>query len=411
MKQGVIAIFDLSITSDSPAGSCVLQMLKGLCEEFQFVVFADRFDNPHPQHIQWVRVPLPQKPVFLRYMVFKWTAPWYYRRYVATQTKPQLIVATEGQFSNCDICYAHFCHQAYLEQQEVKAGFLRRQARLLTRRFNAKIEALALAQAHKVVVPSDGLRAEIEQTYGAIVSGKVTKISNPIEVNRFQCPSDFSVAQQRAALGLGETDLVLVFSALGDFDRKGLEPLLEAIAALNQTRLNQAAQPVVKLLVVGGSATEIQEYAQMRDRLGITQQVTFVGFQSDIRPYLWLADLFVLPSKYETFSLVTFQAAAAGLPLMTTQLYGVEELLQDGINGWLIERQVASIAQALNNALGQKPQLAQMGAAARQLVASFDQSFFIDRWKAVLTRSLPVSAPHSPGDRINPSLDEVKEHG
>ena len=59
--------------------------------------------------------------------------------------------------------------------------------------------------------------------------------------------------------------------------------------------------------------------------------------QSDVRPYLWSSDVFVFPSLYETFSLVTYEAAASGLPIVVSQLYGVEDLLRDGDNGFLIE--------------------------------------------------------------------------
>ena len=49
-----------------------------------------------------------------------------------------------------------------------------------------------------------------------------------------------------------------------------------------------------------------------------------------------LADAFVLPSSYETFSLVTFEAAASGLPILATPVNGVRELIEDGRNGFLI---------------------------------------------------------------------------
>ncbi len=49
-----------------------------------------------------------------------------------------------------------------------------------------------------------------------------------------------------------------------------------------------------------------------------------------------LADAFVLPSSYETFSLVTFEAAASALPVLATPVNGVRELIEDGHNGFLI---------------------------------------------------------------------------
>ncbi len=391
MNAKTIALFDLSVTADSPAGSCILQMLKGLCQDYQFTVFADRFENPAPDQITWVRVPLPPKPVLLRYVVFKWLAALSYRQHVRHHGKPDLIIGTEGQFPACDISYAHFCHQAYLTQHKVKASLPRKLARLLTRRFNADIERQAFASAEAIVVPSQGLATEIEQTYTALVQKKITVIPNPVDIQRFTRPVTFDRQAFRSQLGFGPNDQVIVFSALGDFDRKGLNLLLQAIAAINNAR--------VKLLIVGGSLPEVREYETIRDRLQLSNQAVFVGFQSDVRPYLWSADLFALPSQYETFSLATFQAAAAGLPVLVTKLYGVEEFLKDGINGWLVERDAASLAGAIQQAVADPTKLAQLGSAAHTGAHDYDAAIFVERWRAIL-RSLmgfeqAADAPHS----------------
>ena len=387
MTAKTIALFDLSVTADSPAGSCVLQLLKGLCQDYQFTVFADRFDNPDPEAIQWVRIPLPRKPVFLRYIAFKWFAPFYYRQYVQSQGQSQLVIGTEGQFSNCDICYAHFCHQAYLENHPVQASLPRKVARLITRHFNAKMEAIALDQAEAIVVPSAGLANELAQTYGSRVQNKLTQVSNPVDVAQFSKPDSFDPAPWRKLLGFEIDDIVVMFSALGDFDRKGLKPLIEAIAAVNH--------PQLKLLMVGGGSTEIQEYRAICDRYSLSDRVHFTGFQSDIRPYLWSADLFALPSNYETFSLVSFQAAVAGLPILATQLYGVEEFLQDGVNGWLVERQVGSIAKALATAIGDRSRIPEMGRLAHEAASHYDQSIFVERWRKLLHQLLQQQTQQS----------------
>lgn len=379
MNSKTIALFDLSVTADSPAGSCILQMLKGLCQDYQFTVFADRFENPAPDRITWVRVPLPPKPVLLRYLVFKWRAALSYRQYARRCGTPDLIIGTEGQFPDCDISYAHFCHQAYLTQHKVKASLPRKLARLLTRRFNAKIERQAFASAEAIVVPSQGLATEIEQTYKALVQKKITVIPNPVDIQRFTRPTLFDRQAFRSQLGFAPNDRVIVFSALGDFDRKGLDLLLQALAAIKNAE--------VKLLIVGGSLPEVREYEAMRDRLQLSNQVMFAGFQSDVRPYLWSADLFALPSQYETFSLATFQAAAAGLPVLVTKLYGVEEFLKDGINGWLVERDAASIAGAIQQAVADPATLTRLGLAAHTGADDYDTAIFVERWRTIL-RSL-----------------------
>ncbi len=56
----------------------------------------------------------------------------------------------------------------------------------------------------------------------------------------------------------------------------------------------------------------------------------WLGVVRDIQVVYELADAFVLPSSYETFSLVTFEAAASGLPILATPVNGVRELIATG---------------------------------------------------------------------------------
>ncbi len=101
----------------------------------------------------------------------------------------------------------------------------------------------------------------------------------------------------------------------------------------------------LKLIVVGGEADLIARYRQEAAKYQLGNRVKFVGMQSDVRPYLWSSDVFVFPSLYETFSLVTYEAAASGLPIVASHLYGVEDLLKDGDNGFLIETTVGGVTR------------------------------------------------------------------
>jgi len=377
-----IVVFDFNITKTSPAGSCILQVISGLYEDYQFTVIAEAFENPAPDKISWIRVPLPAKPLFLRYLTFQWLAPIYYKLYyLANQEAPWLVISTQGEFVNCNISYAHFGHRAYLNNQWRSSSVrgLRRVVRWINHQFNAWTEAQAFTNAKTIVVPSKGLANELSQTYPQIKE-KIITVPNPVDINKFARPEAFDNRATREQLGLIVDDVVMVFVALGDFERKGLNLLLEALANLQN--------PNAKLLVVGGTQSVIEEYKQLQNKLGLSNRVVFAGFQTDVRPYLWSSDLFVLASIYEVFPLVALQAPAAGLPVVATKLYGVEEFLQDGINGWLVEREVSALTQVLDQALSDKAKLAQMGAVARNLVSNYDLASFVTRWQFVLD-SLP----------------------
>ncbi|MCM5681332.1 glycosyltransferase family 4 protein [Schlegelella sp. S2-27] len=374
-----LVVIDQSPTSRSPAGSCVLAQIQGLMPDHHVTVFADQWESPPNEHLVWKRVAVPRKPLLLRYVAFQALVRLRVLAWRLAGGRSVLVQATQGQFVGADIVYAHFCHRAYLQDAWKKSGVTgpRRWARWLNHRFNAYTEARAVMRASRVVVPSLGLARELAACYPGS-EAKLATIPNPVDVDRFGRPQDFDRRPVRAELGLRNDSFVFAFIALGDFSRKGLGLVIEALAALPQP-LGERAE----VLVVGGQAGEIDEFRQLARRHLVEDKIRFAGLQSDVRPHLWCADAFVFPSTYETFSLVIHQAAAAGLPLVVSRgLYGVEDLVHDGVNGWAVERDAASIRVAMETML-QLPEdeLRRMAAAAQRAVQRCHPSVFVDSWR------------------------------
>lgn len=88
--------------------------------------------------------------------------------------------------------------------------------------------------------------------------------------------------------------------------------------------------PEAILLVVGAGP----EQQRLQQEAG--DGVRFTGEVNDVRPYLQIADLFVLPSVAEGLSLSLLEAMATGLPVITTKLAGAIDLITHGENGWLV---------------------------------------------------------------------------
>jgi glycosyltransferase involved in cell wall biosynthesis len=381
-----IAIFDLNVTKNSPAGSCVLAEALGLADEFDITVFSDAFDNDETGRVRWVRVPLPRKPGFLRYMFFNLLAPHILRKHIAQRgTPPTLIQATQGQFIGADICYPHFCHRAYLQRQWQfqKAQGLRRLARWITHYYNAITERLSFLKAALVVSPSRGLAGELTETY-PFLKDRICAIPNPVNVESFARPEGFDRNPLLAQLGLPVEGRVLCFAALGDFSRKGLGILLEALAGIDDQS--------VRVLVVGGNAGEIAEFAALAQQLGVANRVVFAGFQSDVRPYFWASDLFVLPSSYEIFPLVVMQAMAAEVPVIVTRLYGVEEYAVHGENAWIVERNPDAVRAAIVGALSDEKRLQSARAAASQTVRRYDSAPFVAAWRKCMREAIAAKS-------------------
>ncbi len=99
-----IAVLDYRVVPTNPIGGCHLRMLKGLCREHQFTVFAPEFQNPDPDRIEWVRVPVPKRPLALLFIAFHAIAPFYYWFYrLRRGVRFDAVQIVESKFSFGDI--------------------------------------------------------------------------------------------------------------------------------------------------------------------------------------------------------------------------------------------------------------------------------------------------------------------
>lgn len=396
MPKPRIAVFDLSVSRNSPAGSCVLAEVEGLRDACSVTVFSDRYDGAGHEYGDHVRIPLPQRPIFIRYWLFQVLAPLRYLLWRMSNPKPALIQTTQGQFLWADLAYAHFCHRAYLKGQWKHSTVtgIRRLLRRINHGYNAIMERCAFRRVRRIVVPSLGLQRELAREYPE-VADKIVVISNPVDLDRYSRPLEFDRAAMRTQLGYDDSHTVFVFVALGDFARKGLGLILPALAGLSEETRGRA-----RLLVVGGGRGEIEQYRVLAEGLGVVSKVAFVGMQQDVRPYLWSADVLAFPSAYEIFSLAILQAAAAGLPpIVSRGLYGAEEFVEHGVSGWAVPRDVEGVKDALREAVeGHNSRLPSMSAAAQAAVQQYSQQAFVARWNALYARML--ENPEAPGGRV-----------
>jgi glycosyltransferase involved in cell wall biosynthesis len=99
--------------------------------------------------------------------------------------------------------------------------------------------------------------------------------------------------------------------------------------------------------------------------------VTFFGFRRDRERLFQGADVFVLPSAYETFCLAAFEAAAAELPVVVTRVNHVGALVRDGSGGAIVARDAGAVADALLPLVTDPRRRASDGRAARARVQQY----------------------------------------
>lgn len=378
-----LVLIDMDVTRSSPAGSCVLAELREVHKDFQITVISDRLDATGLDGVTWLRAAAPKGPVLLRYVVFHTTAWLRLCAWTWQGGRADVVQATQGQLVGAHVAYAHFCHRAYWHTMRQTTGprDLRWGMRWLTHGFNAWREGAAFKRAQAVVVPSMGLARELASQYG-LGQDKVKVLANPVATHDFRRPDGFDRNAWRSKWGWTDDHLVLSFMALGDFERKGLGLLIQALRQTDAT-----TQARIRILVIGGQEAEIKHYQKLAQTHGVAQCMHFAGMQQDVKPFLWSSDVFAFPSAYEIFSLAILQAAAAGLPVLVSQgLYGAEEFVHHQDNGWVVDRQL----QALVGWYEQLPQdvsiVAQMGQRAQASVQRYSQSEFGNQWRHLLNR-------------------------
>src|SRR5690606_2836930 len=90
-------------------------------------------------------------------------------------------------------------------------------------------------------------------------------------------------------------------------------------------------------LVFVGDGPDRPEAASEAARLGLSDEVVFLGKQDSVAELLTCADLFLLPSASESFGLSALEALASGVPVVATRTGGLPEVVEDGVTGHLGE--------------------------------------------------------------------------
>jgi len=121
-----------------------------------------------------------------------------------------------------------------------------------------------------------------------------------------------------------------------------------------------------KLMLIGdGPDRSTAEY--LARKLGVSDRIHFLGKQDNVNELLPNADLMLMPSEMESFGLAALEAMACRVPAIATQVGGVPELINDGVNGLLFEvGDVEAMAMAAIDLLQDQPRLDAMSAAARK---------------------------------------------
>jgi UDP-glucose:(heptosyl)LPS alpha-1,3-glucosyltransferase len=183
-------------------------------------------------------------------------------------------------------------------------------------------------QLQRVIAISDMVRDHIRQGYG-LGPEKVNVVYNGVDLERFHPRvRDEHRAAQRNAWGVGDDEVCCLFVG-NNFRLKGVRCLVEATA-----RLRAEGAPV-RAVVVGREAPG--RLTALAARLGVADQVQFVGSEPQVEKAYAAADVYVHPTYFDACALVTFEAMACGVPVITTRWNGASGIVTPGEDGAVID--------------------------------------------------------------------------
>lgn len=147
------------------------------------------------------------------------------------------------------------------------------------------------------------------------------------------------VSEKRSEFGFQEDDFI-IFTAGQLSKRKNHEVIIRALAGVENKK--------VKLLICG--LGELEDYlTSLIKQLGLENRVLLVGYRKDVVELLHSVDCFVFPSFQEGLPVALMESMAAGLPIVCSKIRGNVDLIENGMNGYLVEpTDVSGFTESIN---------------------------------------------------------------
>lgn len=205
---------------------------------------------------------------------------------------------------------------------------------------------------------------DIKNFYPGFIRKKTSVIYNPVSENVFSMP----IADKRNT----------IISVGRLYKQKNQQMLIRAFKEIAD------AYPDYKLVIFGEGPLR-KELETTIEELHLVGKVLLPGVTDNVIEKLTESKLFCLSSDYEGMSNALIEAICVGLPVITTQVSGVEELIESGKNGETVKiGDTTSFAKAMNTMLADEEKMKNYGAANKQMASLFKTENIVERWELLL---------------------------
>jgi UDP-glucose:(heptosyl)LPS alpha-1,3-glucosyltransferase len=315
-------------------------------------LFAERLDSSRVKIAGGIPHSLPRWPLgrTWRWRFFSTFFDWKIKSF------PGSIVHGHGEVLNQDILSLHnSVHAAYeaihgrpLAQKDEKGVFYFHRRLLSQGRFKL------------IIANSQLMKADLMARY-SIPSSKIRVIYPGYDPRQFSPSARASARQElRRSMGVTSEEILIGLVTSGDFVKRGVKTFVSTIASLPANTRKR-----MKALIVGREK-RVDVLREECRRLGIADRVIFKESIPDVQNYYYAMDLMVYPAFFEEFGQVVQEAAACGVPVLTSKMVGASELFQGLAKSYLPDRAVADeFAKRLDELIAHPDRLKPWGEAAR----------------------------------------------
>lgn len=226
---------------------------------------------------------------------------------------------------------------------------------------------------------------EAETLASGVTRERIVYLPNPVDTRLFAPVSPARKSELRQRAGIAEDALVAIIA--GRLSRE--KGQLDALAAWALTRV-----PNSLLVLVGpdmpGHPWDIGPQARaFVTREGLADRVRFVGGvpPADVPDWLRVADVAIQPSHFEAFGTSAIEAMAAGLPVIASDVGGLKDFVEPGINGLRVAPQrPVDLAEAIGRVLSDGRFRATLAAGAARTAPRFDVDVVLGQFADVINR-------------------------
>jgi glycosyltransferase involved in cell wall biosynthesis len=295
-----------------------VEVTQRLAPQHEVHVFAQEWSFQGKTNITFHKIPRwPNKPSWLNQIVFS----WFSRKAAGSGFD---IVHSHEKVVDFDVMTIHSpCFRSYISQEKspLKKMLIRASVPFSPRKLGwlwLEKKQFTFDRNKIFIAVSEKVKKDVQANYE--IPDERFCIAYPGVDVKMKKAVDAGADRNRlrSELGLPQDELIVLFVGT-EFKRKGLDALLRGLALMRQ--------PGMRLVVAGGGGGRMKQYCNLARKLGLGEQVIFLGLVEKVEDLYALSDIYVLPTLSDPYGMAPMEAMLCGVPvaLSSSQYCGAAE--------------------------------------------------------------------------------------